>query len=132
MDIAIDFVSGDLKLTANRDFAAMSGPDEIVQRIHLRLMIDQGTWLEDPTDGQLGSRLRSLLGMSASRIMGEAPILIKEALAPMTDIVVEDVEMELSADERTVAAHITYHDIEGPNETEVDTTQTLSLPLVRT
>lgn len=132
MDIAIDFRTGDLLLTANRDFAGISGPDEIVQRIHMRLVIERGTWLDDPSDGQLGSRLGDLSGMKAGRAIGEADVLIREALAPMQDIIIEDVVVEMNEDERTLEAHITYRDIQDPNESEIDTTSTISMPLVRT
>lgn len=133
MDIAIDFRSGDLILAPNRDFAGISGLDEMAQRIHLRLMIERGTWLYDPTEGQLGSRLSSLPGMNQSRAIGEAGLLIREALAPMEDIEIEQVDVMLDPEDETVIiCNISYRDITNPFETEIDTTTTVTLPLART
>lgn len=133
MDIAIDFRTGDLKLSAHRDFAGISGPDEVVQRIHVRLMIERGGWLYDPTDGQLGSRLQGTTNMLPGRALGEVDLLIREALQPMNDIAIVDIETLIDPDnERQIVAHITYRQVSDPNETEVDTTQTISMPLLRT
>ena len=133
MDIAIDFRTGDVKMSANRDLAGISGPDEIAQRIHLRLMIERGSWLDDPSEGQLGSRLRDLTGMKSGRVIGEADVLIREALAPMEDIIIDDIVIEVDeANNRQVNAHITYRDIQAPDESEISTSSIISLPLVRT
>lgn len=100
-DLAIDRLTGDLLVAPNNDLLLLTGIGVVEQRMRVRLKIHQGDWEFDPTGGSLGSRLTDLLRLPPIRALGELPLVVKEALAPMTDIRVIDVNAELNAEHAT-------------------------------
>jgi phage gp46-like protein len=108
-DIALDYNTGDIIMAPNMDIQGRTGPDVYEQRIRIRLKIQRGTWELDPTDGELGSRLLELARMPAQRALVDVEQYVREALAPMDDIVVENVESRFNVDTQTaVEVDITY------------------------
>ena len=93
-DIAIDLVTGDLVWTGINDFAARDGSALDKQRIHVRLFIERGEFIYDPTNGALGSRLLDILRLPRQRAINEADLYVREALEPMDDIEVVNVGVE--------------------------------------
>lgn len=108
-DLAIDFVNGDLMVAANNDLDIRTGKSDIEQRIRVRLRIFQGEWTLDPTGGTLGSTLHDAVRLPTWRALGEIPLIVREALAPMADISVRDVDVMLNPnDVRAVDIVIAY------------------------
>jgi hypothetical protein len=93
-DIAVDLVTGDLVWTGVNDFAARDGSALDKQRIHVRLFIERGEFIYDPTNGALGSRLLDILRLPRQRALNEADLYVREALEPMDDIEVVNVAVE--------------------------------------
>lgn len=93
-DIAIDLVTGDLVWTGINDFASRDGSALDKQRIHARLFIERGEFIYDPTNGALGSRLLDILRLPRQRALNEADLYVREALEPMDDIEVVNVNVE--------------------------------------
>lgn len=91
-DLAIDFRTGDLVWTGNNDLGSRGGEDIDKQRIHVRLFIERGEFIYDPTHGGLGSRLLDVVHLPRERAIMEAPLYVREALAPMEDIEIVSVE----------------------------------------
>lgn len=89
-DVAINHKTGDWVFSANADIQGVIGEQVVQQRILTRLRIARG-WELDPTNGTLGSRLRGDLRLPKGRAMRELPLAVREALAPMDDITVQDV-----------------------------------------
>lgn len=89
-DFALHPETGDWLFAANADIQGVSGEQVIEQRIRTRLRISQ-PWDLDPTNGTLGSSIREMARLQRGRIVRELPLAIKEALAPMTDIQIQDV-----------------------------------------
>lgn len=92
VDLAIDLNSGDLLIAPNNDAEIRSGQDLVNQRIRVRLKIWRGQWTLDPTNGTLGSGLRDALRLPMNMALQAIPLLVREALTPMEDILVTDVE----------------------------------------
>lgn len=90
VDLALDNITGDLLASPSNDVAIYRGDAVVAQRIRTRLLIPVGSWQLDET-GSLGSRLHDLLREPISRVLTELPLVVKEALEPMTDINVQDV-----------------------------------------
>lgn len=109
--MAYDFAlskDGDWIFSANGDVQGVSGELLVEQRVKTRLRIVQG-WALDPTNGLLGSRLKSGLRLPKGRALRELPLMVREALAPMTDIRIQDVTTEeVSSDSRAVLLKIIY------------------------
>ncbi len=113
-DIAIDLATGDFIFSPSNDIAGVQGDQLLIQRVHVRLMIERGSFPYDPSDGLLGSRLRTLLRVPTQRALREAQLMIEEALAPMTDITVTNVSVEVNKENpREVDIHITFRDNEN-------------------
>lgn len=113
-DISQDLQTGDLVWDAKRDMLGAEGLGLIQQRIHRRLVIGRGEFIYDRS-GQLGSRLRSLLNMGVPAASGGLAMLIREALTPMTDIIVTGVDVYtfddgsgVVHDPRNITARIQY------------------------
>lgn len=93
-DIAIDLKTGDLVWTGINDFGSRDGDALDKQRIHVRLFIERGEFIYDPTNGALGSRLLDILRLPRQRALVEAELYVREALEPMDDIEVSSVGVE--------------------------------------
>lgn len=113
-DLQIDLSTGELVFDAKRDFAGVQAESLIKQRIYNRLKIERGTFIYDRT-GTLGSRLASILGSGIPRNESSLRMLIQEALDPMTDINITDIEVftygdgsDMVTDMRKIAAKISY------------------------
>ena len=97
--MAVDFAldeNGDLRVSPSNDVALVSGIDEVEQRIKFRIRTMVGTWQFHPT---FGSSLFSLLRLSPDLAVPQVPLMVKEALAPMSDISVRDVNAWLDPDD---------------------------------
>lgn len=132
-DFAIDTKTGDWLFSANRDIQGVEGDQVIQNRIINRLRIERGTWPLDPTDGALGSRLRSLTRVSRARALKEARLYVEEALAPMsddisvTDVVVE--EQGVSAIKLTISYDIIRSEDFVPATDRLSETLAVELPV---
>lgn len=99
VDLAIDGLTGDLRIAPNLDIELRSGKGTVDQRIRVRIRIYQGEWILDPTNGTLGSRVHDATRLPVWRAQQEVPLLVREALEPMTDITIRDVLADLSPDD---------------------------------
>lgn len=118
IDLAIDNNSGDLMFAPNQDLATKQGIATIEQRIRVRLRTIQGTWDLDP---DLGSRVLDATRMPVWRALDEIPLVVKEALEPMDDIIVSDVVCAQDSDRpQTIGITIKYNilDTTGAQEDE--------------
>ncbi len=75
---------------------SIHGTEELLQQILIRLTVRKGKFLPDP---ELGSRLFLLSGASPARANSLAEEYVREALADMRDIQIEQVEAVFSARE---------------------------------
>jgi hypothetical protein len=108
-DLAVDFNYGDLLVGASKDIEVRTGIQSVEQRIRARLHMYQGEWSLDPTGGRLGSTLHDVTRLPNWRAVQEIPLVVKEALAPMEDIDVRDVQAAINPDDpRQVEFAITY------------------------
>lgn len=94
-DITLDTETGDWLLGPDRDIEASSGVALLRQNIFTRLKIPRGSFIYDE-DGTLGSRLHSAHRMTLPRAIVEIPGMVREALADMTDVAVNDVTVSVS------------------------------------
>lgn len=105
----LDALTGDLVTTPSNDFMLVSGAQLIEQRMRIRLKIPLGTWALDPTGGTLGSTVLTVTRMSNVQAAQQLPLLVKESLAPMNDIRIDDVNAWVDeADPRVVNFSVTY------------------------
>jgi hypothetical protein len=109
VDLAFDFVTGDLAIAPNNDLDRKTGADLVDQRIRTRLKIQQGTWLLDPTGGTLGSRLVDALRLPLDRALTEIPLMVDEALEPMSDINVTSVDVVPDPDDSSAVTMTIYY-----------------------
>jgi hypothetical protein len=108
-DLAFDFNVGDLLVSASKDIEIRTGIQVVEQRIRARLHMYQGEWPLDPTGGRLGSVLHDVTRLPNWRAVQEIPLVVKEALAPMDDIDVRDVQAAVNPlDTKIVEFAITY------------------------
>lgn len=122
LDLAIDFNTGDLLVAPNGDIETREGQDTVEQRIRVRLKIVQGEWLLDPTNGQLGSTLTDAMRMSVPQALNLIPLVVKEALEPMTDIIVSDVTTRINAlDPSSIDFQISYSMVDDPDGEQLST-----------
>jgi phage gp46-like protein len=101
--------NGDLVFAANRDLAGVSGIDLIEQRMKTRLKIPRGTWLYDQRE-DFGSSLHTISNMRPDFIATAAKGYALEALRPMTEIDVSDVQIDQSKREITLTVFYTVND----------------------
>jgi hypothetical protein len=106
---------GDLVFGSNRDLAGVSGNDLLEQRMRLRLKIQRGSWVYDE-DENLGSRLNTVSTMRPDQMDTAVRAYVQEALLPMTEIVVTDVQVEI-VDSHSITAHVFYV-VSGDEETD--------------
>lgn len=126
-DLALDQATGDLHIEPNNDIAVISGQALVDQRIRVRLKVPQGDWLVNLglNEGEfgMGSRLHEMARLTVDRAFSEIPLVVKEALAPMTDIRVQDVVCSLPENTPTQVDFTVYYtvldDEEGESESDV-------------
>jgi hypothetical protein len=134
-DLAIS-EKGDLVVAGNRDLQGTSGNPLVEQRIRLRLQIPRGSWLYDE-DKTLGSLAHQIMKSRPDRAY-DLPSIVQEALRPMEDITVHEVEIvdaEPSPDGivrsgDSPGVRIYYTPSEGTVEEEDMQTFLLGIPLV--
>jgi hypothetical protein len=130
IDLKFDFAKGDLAIAPNKDIDRAIGSGLVEQRIKVRLMIVQGEWVDDPTGGQIGSRLRDALRMPLFRAEAEIPLLVNEALDPMTDILVSNVIVTPNATDNSALditiIYSTVDDTGASTQEDLSTTITLA------
>jgi phage gp46-like protein len=131
-DIQLDKATGDWMFSPNLDIRSVKLDEDVVgQRIWTRLRIGRG-WINDPSGGLLGSRLRSSgMRIPRNRALVEIPLYIEEALAPMHDVRILDISVIERPDGRSVWAHITYQvtDPGDPRPLPAQVTQTLNVEI---
>lgn len=126
LDLALDPNTRDLVISPRFDFSVRTGTEVIKQRITNRLRIPAGEWHLDPTDGTLGSHMKDLTRMPTFQVETDAPRVIREALAPMDDIIVHEVLVTIDPkNAKKVNISLTYAAIE-PDGTEIGDEQTLA------
>lgn len=112
-DIALDPNTRDLVISPRSDVSAVTGTAVTEQRVRNRLVIRQGEWILDPTDGQLGSHMRDLARLPIAQAVTDAPRVVREALEPMDDIHLHDVQCSINPkDQRILQVQITYSVVE--------------------
>lgn len=92
-DLKMNYQTGDLVIGPDNDLVGISGHQMAWHRAHIRLIIQKGKWMLDPTDGELGSRLPTLLRAGEDVGLAEAGLLVREALEPMDDIELVQVDV---------------------------------------
>lgn len=97
---------GDLILAGSRDLAGTSGTDLLDQRIVIRLRIHRDSWYFD-RDGTLGSFLYRVLGRDPQSAL-EIDSYVREALRPMTEITVEEVQADWDEDQKSILVNVLY------------------------
>jgi hypothetical protein len=108
----------DLIVSASGDAAGISGIDLIEQRMRFRLMLRRGTWLYDEAK-TMGSNLHLVIGMSPEDAENAIGPLVREALRPMDEIVVDDVQI-VTADPDAPVTSITLVVLYSLNESAGD------------
>lgn len=98
-DLALDGDSGDIMFGASGDLLGVSGVPLVNQRILVRTKIPRGSWYADDT-GTLGSDLYLISGAPSSSSLDVAKADVLEALVPMDDITVNDVDASITDDDR--------------------------------
>lgn len=105
-DIAISDL-GDLLFAGNRDLQGIGGEAQVEQRIKLRLRIHRGTWIYDE-DKNLGSSLSELSLTSPEKAEPRVNAMVREALRPMEDTVVNNVYVGQTETDIWVMVEYTY------------------------
>lgn len=130
LDLAIDPNTRDLVISPRSDFSLRTGTEVVKQRILTRLRIPAGEWHLDPTRGTLGSRMKDLMRMPAFQVVTDAPRVIREALEPMEDLIVHDVECAIDPkNARKLNLMLTYSVVEPSGETGEEQTLTTNIPI---
>jgi hypothetical protein len=91
-DLAIS-PHGDLVISGARDLQGCTGSQLNKQRIAIRLRIPRGSWTYDLT-GSLGSDLRNAINKPKDQASIEIPRTVGDALRPMVDVEITDVQVE--------------------------------------
>lgn len=117
-DLAIDYNTGDLIMGMNNDVGIRTGQAVIDQRIRVRLRAQAGQWVLDPTGGELGSHLRELTRQPTFRALSDAPRMVREALAPLSnEIHIHEVNTNIDPkDQRRLVIDLAYSIIEPGGE----------------
>ena len=120
-DLALDGETGDLLFSPTHDLLGATGDGLTNQRILLRCRIPRGAWQYDE-EGTLGSRLAAISRAPSARQLAEAPSLVQEALEPMDDISVGDVQVSTDENNRLVVSvnYVTVDPVEGEDAQVID------------
>ena len=112
-DLAIDN-NGDVVFAGNRDLMLVTNEEQIEQRIRMRLLLPQGTYTYD-SDEFLGSDisgpdLSTILRRTSidNRVIDDLSLRVQEALAPIEEIQVSDVQIETSENGRVLEVTVVY------------------------
>lgn len=113
-DLKLNLATGDLEWNSIRDLSGVEAENLIQQRIHTRLKIERGSFIYDRT-GTLGSRLSAMLASGVPRNAQSLRMLIQEALTPMDDINITNIDVfvfgdgsGIVTDPRVISASISY------------------------
>jgi phage gp46-like protein len=120
-DLAIS-EHGDLVVSGNRDLAGISGIDLIEQRIRMRLRMRRGEWLYD-ANSTLGSNLHQLTSMKPDTIASAAQQYVREALRGMTEISLDDVQVQMTNRDMTLIVFYQIEDDESDESSEIQELQ---------
>jgi hypothetical protein len=123
-DLALDPATGDLLAAPNKDLALCQGQATVEQRIRVRLRVIAGSWDADPT---LGSALREAMRMSTPHAVQVIPLMVKEALSPMDDIVVRDVQCNVNAKDGSAVDFIVEYSMASDQGGSLLTTSVTSI-----
>jgi hypothetical protein len=104
-DFAIEPRSGDFIFSGSGDIMSVEAEALDSQRVGIRLRIHRGTFVYDEEDA-LGSNLHTALRYSVERAQNEIPAIVNEALEPMRDIKVMDVQVAISEDDPSQIATV--------------------------
>jgi hypothetical protein len=113
-DLALDGETGDIIFSPTHDLLGATGDGLTQQRILLRCRIPRGAWQYDE-EGTLGSRLASHAGVSSVRMLNEAPGFVREALEPMDDISVGEIQVATDENNRIVVS-LNYTNVVNPDD----------------
>jgi hypothetical protein len=91
-DLAISN-EGDLIVSAAHDLQGVSGAPLIEQQIKMRLKLVRGAWFFD-RENTLGSTLHTIIGKNFDTVEGQVEAQVRQALLPMTNIVVSRIRAE--------------------------------------
>lgn len=107
----------DLIFAANRDLLGVGGVELVEQRIKLRIKMERGSWVYD-INQDLGSNVHRALGKVYDLAASEIPTWVRQALEPMEDIQVHEVQMRQPVDNSQLAEIvISYEILTAPGET---------------
>lgn len=115
-DLAIS-EHNDLIFAANRDLLGVGGVELVEQRIKLRIKMERGSWVYD-INQDLGSNVHRALGKVYDLAASEIPTWVRQALEPMEDIQVQEVQMRQPVDNSQLAEIVvSYEILTAPGET---------------
>lgn len=87
--------------TASGQLESVQGAEEILQRVLMRLTVNQGVFLPDP---DYGSRLYTLCRLKPSQRPAAAKLFVAEALASELAVQVDDVSYTPAADDTGIVS----------------------------
>lgn len=106
VDLALDRTTGDLVASPSNDVTLVSGLAEVEQRMRTHLRVVLGSYELEP---DLGSTLTGLTRLPIGMAVAQLPLVVRESLAKMTDVQVEDVTAWVSEDDpRKVDFQVVY------------------------
>jgi len=109
---------GDLILAGSRDLEGVSGTDLLDQRIVIRLKIHRGSWYYD-TSETLGSYLFRILGTDPNAAL-EVDTYVREALRPITEISVEEVQSVYDENLKSLVITVGYSQTLQGDEADIN------------
>ena len=114
MDTAIS--NGDFMLDSNGIPISIYGIQEILQRVLIRLTVRKGSFIYDTN---LGSDLYKLKKTTSTSIKSRALSMVKEALKPMSNVLVDDVSTEFINSSENLKLNVVLRVNNSKKEVEV-------------
>lgn len=114
MDTAIS--NGDFMLDSNGIPISIYGIQEILQRALIRLTVRKGSFIYDTN---LGSDLYKLKKTASTNIKSRALSMVKEALKPMSNVLVDDVSTEFINSSENLKLNVVLRVNNSKKEVEV-------------
>lgn len=114
MDTAIS--NGDFMLDSNGIPISIYGIQEILQRALIRLTVRKGSFIYDTN---LGSDLYELKKTTSTSIKSRALSMVKEALKPMSNVLVDDVSTEFIKSSENLKLNVVLRVNNNKKEMEV-------------